>query len=290
MSFDRSKLLASLTPPEYDGKSAQDGLAFLASAKVYHNILDPLIGADKYIVWAAILNRLKDDAAAWAGPHLVAWTSQTVPWSDWDGFETAFKAHFCAVDDEAAATAELVKLGKTVRKIGAVKEYTAEFNAVAARTRFSDPDKRERYRAGLPPRIKDQLAVTEADISDLPRMQKVVLSLDQRLQARDEERPKGFSWKQKGQKAAATGDKPRTPNKDKDCYNCGRHGHIARDCRSPKKDGARIASSSSSDPTPPTPSSSSSSTSDELAALKAQLKMVEERIAAMSLDKRQEDF
>ena len=55
-----------------------------------------------------------------------------MPWADFPTFETAFKAHFCAVDDEQAAIVELVKVCKASHKLGTVKEYTAEFNLSVA--------------------------------------------------------------------------------------------------------------------------------------------------------------
>lgn len=188
---------------------------------------------------------------------------------DLDAFEAAFKAHFCAADDKEAAVAELVKLCKAYHKVGTVKEYTTDFNAIAARTSFSDEDKRERYRTGLPPRIKDILATTAHDISDLAKIQKVALLFDQGLLTREEERPKSFGWKKKGERAAATGKKPFEGN----CYLCGKPGHRKFQC--PDK-GQQVASSSSG--------------TTEMAALQAQIKAMEERIAALTVAEKKEGF
>ena len=188
---------------------------------------------------------------------------------DLDACEAAFKAHFCAADHKEAAVAELVKLCKAYHKVGMVKEYTTDFNAIAARTSFSDEDKRERYRTGLPPRIKDILATTAHDISDLAKIQKVALLFDQGLLTREEERPKSFGWKKKGERAAATGKKPFEGN----CYLCGKPGHRKFQC--PDK-GQQVASSSSG--------------TTEMAALQAQIKAMEGRIAALTVAEKKEGF
>ena len=140
---------------------------------------------------------------------------------------------------------------------------------IAARTSFSDEDKRERYRTGLPPRIKDILATTAHDISDLTKIQKVALLFDQGLLTREEERPKLFGWKKKGERAAATGKKPFEGN----CYLCGKPGHRKFQC--PDK-GQQVASSSSG--------------TTEMAALQAQIKAMEERIAALTVAEKKEGF
>ena len=248
---DIARLLTQVAPREYDGKSAQDGLRFVAQARIYHTTLGiALPGLQPMIVWSTILNKLTDGAADWAGPHTITLASGGTPWVDLDAFEAAFKAHFCAADDKEAAVAELVKLCKAYHKVGTVKEYTTDFNAIAARTSFSDEDKRERYRTGLPPRIKDILATTAHDISDLAKIQKVALLFDQGLLTREEERPKSFGWKKKGERAAATGKKPFEGN----CYLCGKPGHRKFQC--PDK-GQQVASSSSG--------------TTEMAALQAQI-------------------
>ncbi|TFK78359.1 hypothetical protein K466DRAFT_507392, partial [Polyporus arcularius HHB13444] len=128
----------------YDGKNAQEGLTFISSAKAYHEVA-ATAGAGVNLVWMVILNRITGDAASWAGPHIIT-AATTTPWPDVTAFEDVFKAHFCAVDDKEAATAELVKLCKASHRLGTVKEYTAEFNVVAARTAFSVDDKREHHR------------------------------------------------------------------------------------------------------------------------------------------------
>ena len=87
------------------------------------------------------------------------------------------KAHFCAANNKEAAVAELVKLCKAYHKVGMVKEYTADFNTIAAQTSFSNEDKCEWYCTGLPPKIKDVLATSAHNISNLAKIPKVVLSL-----------------------------------------------------------------------------------------------------------------
>ena len=271
--FDVSKLLSQIAPSTYDGKTAQDGLRFVSAARIYYNTLTTAApGLDPVVTWMTVLSKLTEGAADWAGPHIVTLATTKSPWADFNAFETAFKAHFCAADDKEAAVAELVKLCKAYHKVGTVKEYTVQFNAIAARTSFSDADKRERYREGLPPRLKDVFATTAHDISDLTKIQKVALSLDQNLVTREEERPKSFGWKKKGEKAAATGKKPFTGN----CYSCGQPGHRAVECPKLKAGGQKATSSSTM--------------TTEVAALQAQVKAMEEKLAALSAAEKKEGF
>lgn len=285
-TIDMSRLVSSLAPREYNGGSAQEGLAFASSAGVYHGVLIRG-GVPENIAWMMVLNRLTGDAAKWANPHIVT-AATSAPWNSMAEFTTAFKAQFCAVDDKEAAITELVKLCKTSHKLGTVKDYTAEFNAAAARTGFSDEDKRERYRQGLPYRIKDEFATTAHDISTLSRAQTVALKMDQQLATRAEEKPRVFSYRNRGGKIAATD----TPSFQGVCRGCNKYGHKIANCPDRRKNSQQVAASSSSPvQTTPSPAPTSSSTaSDELVALRAQIKAMEERIAALTVAKEQENF
>ncbi|KAI1796525.1 hypothetical protein LXA43DRAFT_1090093 [Ganoderma leucocontextum] len=272
--FDTAKLLAQVAPCEYDGKLAQEGLRFVASARIYYNLLMAQ-NVSVEICWITVLNKLTDGAADWAGPHIISVAGGNAPWPDFAAFETAFKVHFCAADDEEAAVAELAKLCKASHRLGTVKDYTTQFNAIAAHTQFGDADKHERYHTALPHKIKDAFALTAHDISDLAKIQKVMLQIDQQLTMHEEEHPKPFRWKKKGEKAAASGSGKKKFNED--CWNCSEKGHPLFRCPKPKVEGQRAASSSSSN-------------TDELTMLKAQLKAMEEKIAALTVVDKKEGF
>ena len=243
--IDITKLISSLAPREYDGGSAQDGLAFLSTTTVYFGTLVNG-GIPSNVAWLMILNRLTGNAAKWANPHIVT-AAMTAPWADAAVFSLAFKEHFCAVDDKDAAIAELVKLCKKSHKVGDVQEYTAQFNAAAARTCFSDEDKHERYRQGLPYRIKNEFATTAHDISDVSKMQKVALKMDQHLAQQSEERPRTFQFRGRGGKVAATGTRPPFGG---ECHTCGKKGHKAFECPDRHRNRQQVASSSTSSPSP----------------------------------------
>ena len=215
-----------------------------------------------------------EGAAAWAGPHIVkVATSTAMPWADYAAFETAFKAHFCAADDHQAAIAELTKVCKALHKLSTVKDYTTKFNAVAVRTKFSEEDKIEHYRSGLPYRLKDIFTQGAHDIWTLLKFQMVAIVVDQNLATHEEERLKQFGgWKKKGEKAAASG----TSKKTFECWNCGEPGHCVFHCKKPKVKRQQAASSSSG--------------MQEVAMLQAQLKEVKEQITALTAASKKEGF
>ncbi|EJF55280.1 hypothetical protein DICSQDRAFT_74776, partial [Dichomitus squalens LYAD-421 SS1] len=152
-------------------------------AKLYHTQLVVSSIADN-LAWIIVLNRLTDDAARWAGPHIIDLVDGKVIWSSVDAFETAFEAHFCAVDDKKAALTKLIKLCKASQKLGTAKDYTANFNAIAARTPLSDEDKQACYVDGLLYKIQNEFAVTVHEIDTLEKAQKVALHMDQQLAER----------------------------------------------------------------------------------------------------------
>ena len=98
------------------------------------------------------------------------------------------------------------------------------------------------------------------------------MSLDQNLQACEEEHPKQFSggWKKKGEKAAATGKRPFKGN----CFACGQLGHRSFEC--PKNKGQQAASSSSE--------------TTDLAALRAEMDKLKEQLNAVTLQEKKEGF
>src|SRR5262249_36586925 len=123
-----------------------------------------------------------------------------------------------------AAIAELTKLCKASHKPGTVETYTADFNTITARTKFSDDDKLERYHTGLLYKLKDIFAQGAHNISTLTKIQTVGLAVDQNLAMHEEEQPKQFGgWKRKGKKAAASNN----GKKVWDCWNCGEMGHCS---------------------------------------------------------------
>ncbi|PIL24539.1 transcription factor [Ganoderma sinense ZZ0214-1] len=253
--YDVSKLVTQLAPREYDGKMAQDGLCFVSVASIYHsNITTFSPSFPETILWITLLNKLTEGAAELAGPHIVMLTSGTQPWADFAAFEMAFKAHFCTADNKEAAIAELVKLCKGQHKISTVQDYTVKFNTIAARTSFSAEDKCERYHTGLPYKIKDILATSGHDTSSITKIQAVALTMDQNLLVREEEQPKQFS---------------------ENCFNCGKPGHCSFECKLPKKE--QQAASSSGETT-------------DLAALRAELKEIKERLSAVSVKEAKEGF
>ena len=68
-TFDVAKVLPSLLPREFDGKNAQEGLAFLSGAILYYTTA-VAVGMPSNLAWMVLLNRLTGDAASWAGPHM----------------------------------------------------------------------------------------------------------------------------------------------------------------------------------------------------------------------------
>lgn len=101
-------MLKLFTPSHYDGKDRTEALAYLTRAKVFFAKLPKdFQNPDKFML---LLNLLTGDTVAWALPFYSRLEDSPPPWVDFAAFEADFKAHFCAVEDQAAAFNELKQL------------------------------------------------------------------------------------------------------------------------------------------------------------------------------------
>ena len=97
-----------------------------------------------------ILLRLTDTAVQWVGPHIIRVAADAaIPWANVNAFAKNFEDHFCAVNNKNAAITKLNKLVKQSHKLGTVKDYTMQFNAIVAQTTFLDDNKCDWYMCGL---------------------------------------------------------------------------------------------------------------------------------------------
>ena len=258
-----SRILSQLIPREYDGKSAQEGRRFLAHTRLYLDQMD-IAKIAPAISWIIALNRLTDHAARWADPFIIQIAEGHTPWSTRKAFVADFKSHFCAADDRKAAISELNKLCAVPKQLGTVKEYTASFNAIAARTPFSLEDRRDHYVAALPTRLQDEFAITAHVIDTLAQAQKVALLMDQQLAERLEDQ------KQRNAKEQIASN---------------RTAHTSSTSKGQPQATHPLPATAPAPATPTPPTAA-----EELTALRAQLRMLKERVAAVSGAQEKEDF
>ena len=163
-------LVKLLAPEPYHGKDPVAALAFLSRAKAFFDNLPTAVTRD--LKFQMILGFLKDDAAVWALPYYAQLGGSSPCWADFAAFETDFKAHFCAVDDKASAYEELRQLNRGAQrpKMATVKEWTAKFTAIAARTGLGEEDKRMHYRDGLPEQLRTTLITSGRDVLTFAKM------------------------------------------------------------------------------------------------------------------------
>ena len=192
-------LVKLLAPEPYHGKDPVAALAFLSRAKAFFDNLPTAVTRD--LKFQMILGFLKDDAAVWALPYYAQLGGSSPCWADFVAFETDFKAHFCAVDDKASAYEELRQLNRGAQrpKMATVKEWTAKFTAIAARTGLGEEDKRMRYRDGLPEQLRTALITSGRDVSTFAKMQKEALEISQGLASIEASKFRPFKGKGKEQ-------------------------------------------------------------------------------------------
>jgi hypothetical protein len=165
------------------------------------------------------------------------------------GFILRINATFGEVDEEKVAERAI----QTLRQKGSAATYTAEFQRYSTKTGWNDDALRAQYYRGLKDFVKDEL-VREDKAESLEELITTAVKIDNRNYERALER-KGFydpgyrqraprnhdnSWPRPMELDVAT-EKPRLSPQDKEkhmrnrtCFNCGKPGHMARNCKTSK--------------------------------------------------------
>jgi hypothetical protein len=141
--------------------------------------------ADANLWIASAMSFLTGDAATWALPYQGALTKGDHPFADWSAFVAAFEARFIGRTQEADARRAMAQL---VQGNGSVAEYQVRFDNLAPLTCHSDVDLWERYRKGLSDEVKDVLAISDHDVSNLTKLKEGVLAINKRMRERKDER------------------------------------------------------------------------------------------------------
>jgi hypothetical protein len=170
----------------------------------------------------------------------------------WSGFVKQLRANFGDVD----ARRNAVRALEALRQRGSAVSYTAEFQQHATLTNWGDEAICDQYYKGLKDHVKDEISRSDKP-DDLKEMIEMAQKIDNRYYERQLERKGGGSsnhhWSQKRTQKKShwpqpmeldatfkSSGRPRNPNKERQlkerlCFNCNKPGHMARDCKQPKK-------------------------------------------------------
>ncbi|KAF4776451.1 hypothetical protein HER10_EVM0006305 [Colletotrichum scovillei] len=183
-------------------------------------------------------------------------------YSNFNGFE-ALRSLFQDPDEKRQAERDLAQL----RQTKSAKEYSAEFRRLSAQLDLTDDTKMFMFYQGLKDEVKDELVKLDRP-EDFLQYGELAIRIDNRLYERKKERKErpntGRKYQWQPQRSFQANQRPRNnwnnnrqstaygqhdgpmdlsvakrednrPRKDFKCYNCDKPGHMARDCRQPKR-------------------------------------------------------
>lgn len=270
-------LIRPAKPINFNGTRKEDVEVFINSLNLY--FVQSNIDREESKVLCA-LSYLRGPAAQWARIFYKG-VAEGASVGNWEQFVLALRTIYGQRDEEAEAKRKLNELVQT----DTVMDYAIEFNHLKTFTSYSDYDLRERFTRGLKPKIKEKLAFVDPKLVDtLPKLFNEAIRFDNlifQLQADSRNfrathstsfsRPKHANNPASSSRLLPLVPPPKDPNamdidatriaaqgdpqpqrrpETRACYNCGKAGHLSRNCQAPRqpRNQIRAAVAKSSEP------------------------------------------
>lgn len=257
--------------PEPFGGERSKLKGFLVKCELYHGFnAHKFVDDLSKVLWTTTL--LKGPAFDWMEPHVTdfmenktergqidkeAMNDETIYiFSSWGRFKKRISRVFGDIDQERTAERHIQNL----RQRGSAATYTAEFQQYSGKTDWDDAALKAQYYQGLKDHVKDEIARSDRPDS-LQAMVELAIKIDNRsyerslekkghYTPRNHQKARGSYWPQAMEldatrKGSGQINRPRNAQKERQfkerlCFNCDKPGHLARDCRQPKKQGRKF--------------------------------------------------